>query len=264
MYTQRFITPEPSSLKEPIAIIGLPGIGNVGRVAAETLVDVINAQPMLRFYSDDFPARVFVRDGISYFPSSVISLYRSAPDEPHDLMILSADFQPATPKGVFEYADFITKEFNKLGVQSIFAMAAYESRYQDFFERYPNPPRIFTSSNSRELLDEILGIPGTVATEEGVINGANGVIPAWASSLYSIDGACLLGETLGVIKVDYRASREVLDTIRQVVKLKAQFDILDEAVEKVVEFIEWAKTEIASRGGTDSLSNDRPSDRYIG
>ena len=79
-----------------------------------------------------------------------------------------------------------------------------------------------------------------IPTKEGVITGANGFIPAWAATRYNLAGACLLGETLGMIKLDYRASREVMQKVAKLIGLKPEFDILDDRVEQVTEFIDWA------------------------
>ena len=219
MYTRRFMDLNPSTLKNPIAILGLPGIASVGKIAVETLARVLNARKVLDFYSTDFPPRVFVKDGITQFPKSSLHIYNAAPVEPHDLLILTADYQPGTGSGVFEYADFIVGEFTKYDVKEVYALAAYEQAYQDFFESYPSPPRVFISASSESLLDKIKSVSGTVPTKEGVVNGANGFIPAWAASMYNMEGACLLGETLGMIKLDYRAARTVLEKISQVVGL---------------------------------------------
>ena len=253
----------PSILKSPIAILGLPGIASVGKIAVETLARVLNAQKVLDFYSTDFPPRVFVKDGITQFPKSSLHIYNAAPDEPHDLLILTADYQPGTGSGVFEYADFIVGEFTKYDVKEVYALAAYEQAYQDFFESYPSPPRVFISASSESLLDKIKSVSGTVATKEGVVNGANGFIPAWAASMYNMEGACLLGETLGMIKLDYRAARTVLEKISQVVGLKAKFDIIDDDVSRVIEFIEWAKNEVVQKESAPDLG-ESPPDRYIG
>lgn len=259
----RHIELSGNDLKDPVAVMGLPGIGNVGRIAVDALVESLDATPILDFYSDDFPARVIVRDGIAIFPKSSIYLYRAAPDEPHDLLLLTADHQPASGKGIFEYADFVVQEFKNLNVKEIYALAAYEQGYSEFFKTYPNPPRIFVSASSESLLDRIGLIEGTVPTKEGVITGANGFIPSWAATRHNLDGACFLGETLGLIKVDYRASREIMQKIASYLGLKTQFDILDDRVSQVIEFIEWAMKEIEHRAAKGDNS-DSAQDHYIG
>ncbi len=254
---------DSSSLKSPVAVLGLPGIANVGRIAIETLAGVLDAQRVMDFFSNDFPPQVFVQDGLTRFPKSSMYLYRAAPDEPHDIILLTADFQPASGNGVFAYADFVVKEFTTLGVREVYALAAYETGYQEFFESYPNPPRVFISASSEKLLERISMIGGTVATKEGVVNGANGFIPAWAASMYDMEGACLLGETLGMIKADYRAAKSVLEKIGNLVGIMANFEVIDDDVAKVIDFIEWAKSEISQRGPSED-EGQSPRDRYIG
>ena len=81
--------------------------------------------------------------------------------------------------------------------------------------------------------------------------------------MYGIDSACFLGETLGMIKLDYHAAKHVLEVVGSLAGLKADFDILVDDAQKVVEFLEWAKKEIADRGGPEE-SDENPSARYIG
>lgn len=263
MYTRKFMDINSATLRSPIAILGLPGIANVGKIAVETLANMLDASRVMDFFSNDFPPQVFVRDGIARFPKSSIFMYRAAPDEPHDIVFLTADFQPATGGGVFEYADFVVKEFTSFGVKEVYALAAYETGYKEFFDSYPDPPRVFISASSNDLLTRISSVAGTIATKEGVVNGANGFIPAWAASMYDMDGACLLGETLGLIKADFRAARSVLEKISSLLDLNLDLAIMDDEVARVIEFIEWAKNEISQRGVSEE-DGQSPHDRYIG
>lgn len=262
MYKRRFVNLDGQSLKSPVAVIGLPGIANVGKVAIETLVHVLNAQHVMDFFSSDFPPRVIVQQGIARVPKSTIHLYRAAPDEPHDVLTITADFQPSSGSGVFEYADFVAGELSALKVKEIYALAAYEQEYNEYFESYPSPPRMYVSASSEQLLARISSIRGSVTTEEGIVVGANGIVPAWASSMYDMESACLLGETLGIIKADFRAAKKLLENVASLIGIKAHFDVIDTEISKVVEFIEWAKREVASR--EDSEDGTHPPDSYIG
>jgi proteasome assembly chaperone (PAC2) family protein len=206
---------------------------------------------------------VFVKSGISTIPKSTVFLYRAAPDELHDLLLLSADYQPSTSNGLYEYADFIAEEFSAIGVKEIYALAAYEQNYEEYFSSYPEPPRIYVSASSEELLERISAMGNTIVTPEGGIVGANGVVPIWAATLYNMSGACLLGETLGVIKADYRAAKSVLETTIDILGIKANFDDMDSEISKVIQIIEWAKREITQKK-EPSEDNGSPSDLYIG
>ena len=47
-------------LKDPILIAGLPGIGNVGKIAADFLIDNLGARKIYDIFSHSFPNSVFV------------------------------------------------------------------------------------------------------------------------------------------------------------------------------------------------------------
>ncbi|MGY5858065.1 MAG: PAC2 family protein [Candidatus Thorarchaeota archaeon] len=263
MYARRFMELGAESLKSPIGIVALPGIANVGKIAIETLSQLLRAEHFMDLFSKDFPPRVLVRKGIASIPKTTVHLYRAAPDEPHDLLFLTADFQPSSSTGVYEYADFVAKEFEKMGVTIMYSLAAYEQDYAEYFKSYPNEPRIYVSASTEELLARLSDSPHAVVTEEGVIVGANGVIPTWASSMYSMEGACILGETLGVIKVDYRAAKAILEKLIDLVGINVDLDIMTPHISKVIEFIEWARKEIARKAETTE-DGENPSDMYIG
>jgi proteasome assembly chaperone (PAC2) family protein len=260
---RNFMQIDESTLRDPIAILGLPGIANVGKVAVESLIESLDAVHFLDFFSDDFPPRVVVKDGISEFPRSSMYLYRAAPDEPNDIILLTAEYQPSSGQGVFAYADFVAKEFVKLGVKEVYAIAAFEQGYEEFLGTFPEGPRVYVSASSQDLLTKITAIDGFVVSMNGVINGANGVIPAWAASMYNMESACLLGETMSVIKMDFRAAKAVLDKLGVLIGLKTDFAFLEDHVLKVIQFIEWARDEVSQRGG-QSESGESPPDRYIG
>ena len=251
------------SLKSPVAIVALPGIANVGKIAIETISQLLRAEHMMDFFSKDFPPRVLVKQGISTIPKTTVHLYRAAPDEPHDLLFLTADFQPSSSTGVYEYADFVAKEFEKLGVTVMYSLAAYEQDYEQYFKYYPGEPRVYVSASSEELLARVANSAHSVVTEDGVIVGANGVIPAWASSMYNMESACILGETLGVIKSDYRAAKAILEKMADLVGINVDLEIMTPKISKVIEFIEWARKEITQKSER-AEDGESPSDMYIG
>ncbi len=263
MLTRKYGDISAENLRSPVAVIGLPGIANVGRASVDTIIEVLDATHYMDLFCDDFPSRIAVTDGISQFPKSALYIYHAAPDEPHDIIFLTADFQPSSSKGVFEYSDFVVKHFVNLGVKEIYALAAYEQNYDSFFDHFPKHPRVFVSASSPSTLQRISEIEGTVPIVNGVINGANGFIPAWASNMYNIESGCLLGETLGVIKIDFRAAKIVLEIIAKLLEINADFDILEKHAERVTEFIKWVKDEVDHQGPATG-EGEHPSDRYIG
>ncbi|TFG32043.1 hypothetical protein EU527_10970 [Candidatus Thorarchaeota archaeon] len=263
MYVRKFMEVDEKSLKAPVVLAGLPGIANVGKIAIETLTQILQAEHLMDFFSKDFPPRVTVQKGLTLIPKSSVHLYRASPEEPHDILFLTADYQPSSTTGVYEYADFVAREFVTLNVETIYSLAAYEQDYEEYFKSYPSNPRVYVSSSSQKILDTMSNLDGTVVTDEGVIVGANGIIPSWAASIYNMNGACLLGETLGVIKVDYRAAKALLEKVSNLIGINVDLDVMDSQISKVVEFIEWARQEL-ERKRELSEDGESPSDMYIG
>ena len=53
---------EEPKLKNPVLIEGLPGVGNVGKLAAEHLIEQLEAKKFADIYSRYFPPQVLVND----------------------------------------------------------------------------------------------------------------------------------------------------------------------------------------------------------
>ena len=81
-------------LKDPILIEGLPGIGNVGKLAVEHLIDSIDASKFAEIYSKDFPPQVFInQDGTIKLVNNEFYYYKSKDKKQSDLILLTGDYQ---------------------------------------------------------------------------------------------------------------------------------------------------------------------------
>jgi len=58
-------------LRDPVLVEGLPGVGHVGKLAAEHLLEELDAELVRRFYTDSFPPQVTVDgDGVAELASA--------------------------------------------------------------------------------------------------------------------------------------------------------------------------------------------------
>lgn len=65
-------------LKEPILIEGLPGVGHVGKLVAEHLVEELGAKKIMEIYSPHFPPQVIVEDdGTTRLVRNEVYAYKS-------------------------------------------------------------------------------------------------------------------------------------------------------------------------------------------
>jgi len=90
---------EEPVLDNPILVEGLPGVGNVGKLAAEHLLDQLKATKFADIYSVHFPPQVVLNDeGVVKLVNN--ELYYSKSDGKHpDLILMVGDYQGLTPGG---------------------------------------------------------------------------------------------------------------------------------------------------------------------
>ena len=88
-------------LENPIFVQGLPGFGNVGKIAAHLLIKFCGAKPFAELYSPSFPDYVSVNSkGIYRLPRYE---FYAAPMEKNDFVIMTGDVQPSFDDVVAHY-----------------------------------------------------------------------------------------------------------------------------------------------------------------
>ncbi len=179
------------TLKRPILVEGLPGVGNVGKLAAELVVDQLKAEPFATIHSRYFPPQVIVDDsGIIALVSN--RLYLSRQPGPHDLLFLVGDYQGLTPEGQYELADCVLALAKGLGVERVYTLGGYG------IGRMVEEPKVLGATTSAALVAEMRaagvlfpeGEPGS-----GIV-GASGLLLG-LGRMRAIEGVCLMGQTSG-------------------------------------------------------------------
>ena len=112
---------EMPKLKNPTLICGLPGSGYVGKLAVDHLIEDLQGVPFANIYSSSFPPQVLIQpDGTVDLMKITLYCCKSS-----DLVLLSGDAQPVNPESEYAMADEITKICEKLGIKTIYTLAAY-------------------------------------------------------------------------------------------------------------------------------------------
>ncbi len=228
-------------LVNPVLIEGLPGVGNVGKLAADHLIDETGAEKIAEIYSKHFPPQVLVEDSGVIRQVNNELYYLKNPD----ILILGGDYQGLTSEGQYELADFVLNIAEKFGVKKIFTLGGYG------LGRMIKRHRVLGAATNLHLVKEMKkydvvfpkGEPGS-----GII-GASGLLLGMGM-LRGMNGVCLMGETSGYF-VDPKAARAVLEVLTKVLGIKIDFSELDEkaaAIEKLASKMkEMEKQEIKRR-----------------
>jgi proteasome assembly chaperone (PAC2) family protein len=174
-------------LENPIFVQGLPGFGNVGRIAAHLLIKFCSAKPFAELYSPSFPDYVSVSSkGICHLPRYE---FYSAPLEKNNLIIMTGETQPSFDDVLAHYqvcseiVDFIQKQGCHF-IITIGGVPITEDKTQ-----------VYVAATSPRLAKEFME-KGAVIYSKGRIVGGTGLTLALAKEL-NLEGICLLGATTG-------------------------------------------------------------------
>lgn len=180
------------ALENPVFVQGLPGFGNVGRIAAHLLIKFCEAKPFAELYSPSFPDYVSVSSrGICQLPRYE---FYSAPMEKNNLVIMTGETQPSFDDVVAHYhvcaeiVDFV----ERLGCHFVITMGGVPIT--------EDKTQVYVAATSPRLATEFME-KGAVIYSKGRIVGGTGLTLALAKER-NLKGVCLLGTTTG-----FRADR---------------------------------------------------------
>jgi len=175
------------SLENPIFVQGLPGFGNVGKIATHLLIKFCEAKPFAELYSPSFPDYVSVSSkGICHLPRYE---FYSAPMEKNNFIIMTGDMQPSFDDVVAHYQvcseilDIVEKQGCRF-IVTIGGVPITEEKAQ-----------IYVAATSTRLATEFME-KGAVIYGKGRIVGGTGLTLGLAKER-GFDGICLLGATPG-------------------------------------------------------------------
>jgi uncharacterized protein (TIGR00162 family) len=183
-YFRQLFEPE---LKEPILIEGLPGLGNIGSIAASHLIEATGAKVLAELYSPYFPDYVIVNNDGTCRPPRY--MFYAAKTEKNHYIILTGDLQPTIKDSLAHYdlCDEILNFAEKHGSKLIFTMGGVST---------PKPgAELYIAATSGKLAQKYLD-KGVRIYGEGRIVGASGLLLGLAKKR-GWKGICLLGATAG-------------------------------------------------------------------
>lgn len=91
---------EEVELENPIFIEALPGLGHVGKLAADHMIDELGATKFAEIYSPTFPPQVLIKeDGIIGNMLNELYYLKDVGEDKLDLIILVGNTQALSPEG---------------------------------------------------------------------------------------------------------------------------------------------------------------------
>lgn len=228
---------DKAELEDGILIEGLPGVGNVGKLAVEHLKEEIDAEKAADIYSLYFPPQVLVdEEGLSKLVKNTLYFKKDVGEKNTDLLLLTGDYQGMTPQGQYQLTDRILSVAKDMGVSKLFSLGGYS--HGEVVEE----PEVLGAATTSEKVEEMkeLGVKFSEEHPSSGIVGASGLLLGLGDKLYDIPGVCLMGETSGYF-VDPGAARAVLKKLSGYISLEIGYAELDEKAEEVEELTSKVK-----------------------
>jgi len=240
------------SLEEPVLVEGLPGVGHVGKLAAEHLLEELDSVLVRRVYSTHFPPQVSVEDGRTQLACA--EFHAVTPEDGQDLLVLTGDHQAQDNEGHYGLADTVLDVAEAFGVESVYALGGVPTG--ELIEEYD----VLGATTTDDLGDRLedAGVEFREDEPAGGIVGVSGLLLG-LSGRRDLPAACLMGETSGYL-VDPKSAQAVLEVLSAVVGFEVAYDSLEERadeMEEVVRKIQQMEEQNAPSPADEDL-------RYIG
>ncbi len=226
MELMRFVEHAKPDVQDPIFVEGLPGVGNVGKLAAQHLVDTLDATLWCDIFSHDFPPQVTVQsDGTVRLVRNQLWTVPAKGDAPA-LVVMTGDYQPLSSAGQFALVEGVLERIVPLGAKEMFTLGGYGlgASIED--------PEVLGAATSLEVVERLqtLGVKFQEDEPGGGIIGASGLFLGLGME-EGLSGACLMGETSGFM-VDPMAAGAVLQVLGELLGREIDLsDIEDKAAE---------------------------------
>ncbi len=210
---QVILEKEPS-VKNPILIEGFPGIGLVGNIASQYIVNELNMTYLGAMSSKFFPPLAVLLGGVVNMP---VRIYE---DAGLGLVILTADV-PIHPLASYDIGREIVSWAESINAKEMVCLAGITVMSEQH--------RVFGAVSKKDLLDRIKDM--TEIFELGTITGITGSIMN-ECRIRNMPAICLLGETASA-EPDPRAAIATIEALNKIYSLGISTAKLSEQAEQI-------------------------------
>ncbi|UCD03396.1 MAG: proteasome assembly chaperone family protein [Candidatus Aenigmatarchaeota archaeon] len=225
---------EKPRLSKPLLLVGLPGVGNIGRVAVGYLVSELKAKKFAELHSKWFFPFVVLHDkSVASLLKNELYYYKGKKAGERDMIFLVGDCQSLSPQGHYEVIDVIMDFAEKLGVKEIITVGGLATGELD------SAKGLIGAVSDEKVMKKYrkYKIDFNAGEKVGYIVGAAGLMLGIGKER-GIEGLCLLGQTSGFpIVTDPKAAESALDVLVKMFGLKIDMGKLEKKVDEMEKFI---------------------------
>ena len=215
-------------LNNPVFIEGLPGIGNVGKVAVDFLIDEIKAKKLYEITSYTFPHSVFVNeDNLVELP--VVEIFYKQHNGKRDILLLSGDVQPIDEISSYEFSEKVLDIVQKFHGKEVITLGGIG------LPDIPKKPKVYCTANTRKIIDRYKSdlVSNKLYGVVGPIVGVSGLLLGLASRR-DIEAISFLAETYGhPMYIGIKGAKEILKVLDKKLNLNIDINKLDREIKDI-------------------------------
>ena len=236
------------SLKDPLFIECLPGIGNVDKTAGDFIADSLKAEKFATIYSRHFPSQVIL-DSENVVEIMNNQLWYAKDVNGRDLVFLRGDCQSSTQEGQFDLCREILDTIMEYGVSGIITLGGYGTG------QIVDSPRVLGAVSDLKTKKEFkdYGVEFPSGDPSAGIVGASGLFVG-LGKIHDIPSICLMGETSGYF-IDHKSAMALACIVMK--KLGVDLDLKE--LRDKSEQLDEITAKVKAMG-----ERDRPDLGYIG
>ena len=215
-------------LNNPVLIEGLPGIGNVGKIAVDFLIDELKAKKLYEITSYTFPHSVFVNeDNLIELP--IVEVFYKQLGSKKDILLIGGDVQPIDEASSYEFSDKILDLAQKFSVKEVITLGGIG------LNDIPKKPKVYCTGNSRKIIEsyksdmvsnKLYGVVGPIVGVSGLLLGL--------SSRRNISAISFLAETYGhPMYLGIKGAKEILRALDKKLGLSIDVNKLDREIKDI-------------------------------
>lgn len=247
---------EDVELNNPVFIEALPGIGHVGKLAADHMIDEFNATKFAEIYSPSFPPQVFVgEEGLIENMINELYYVKNVGEDNLDIIILVGNTQALSPEGQYGVCQDILNFVKGKGASKIFTLGGMATGQP------VEESKIFGAATDEENIELLKEAEVEIRSNDGGIVGASGLFLGLGLR-QEMNGICLMGQTPGYF-IYAQSAEAILNKLAVLLNFEIDTDKLEERAEETKEMLAKAQQmeqDIINKANASS-SDDL---RYIG
>jgi len=239
-------------LKDPILIEGLPGIGNVGKVAVDFMIDELGAVKIMEFSSYSLPHSVFVNEENLVELPRIELYYKKASDlkkndlkkvsqklspknkklllPRRDFLFLSGDIQPTDEEASYDFSNTILNVFSQFKGKELITIGGIG------LSEIPEKPKVFCTGTAKNTVKNFIHDTPASSKLYGVVGpivGVTGLLVGLAEKR-KMHAVCLLAETYAhPLYLGIKGSQEVLKILNKKLSLNLDLKSLNTEIKEV-------------------------------